>query len=148
MESGKFFESKTFRVVTWTVAALVLLLLIFRAGIAVGYRKAGFAYNWGENYHRNFGGPRSDFLRDRAFMEANGAFGRLLKIEGNAIVVQGEDNVEKAVLVGDDTVIVRFRERVQLSGLKEGDYVVVLGAPNDAGQIEAKLIRILPKPPL
>jgi len=35
-----------------------------------------------------------------------------------------------------------------LSDLKIDDYVVVIGEPNAVGQIEAKLIRILPPPPV
>ena len=43
---------------------LAIVILIFGAGIFVGGTKARFSYRWAENYHKNFGGPRSGFLSD------------------------------------------------------------------------------------
>ncbi len=151
MDFNKLFQSKTFKIVIWGVAGLIVLLLVFRLGVAVGYRKANFSYRWGENYHRNFGGPRGGFFDGffsdkRDFIESHGVFGQVVKIDGNIIVVKGRDNVEKIVLAKDDTAITRFREDIKLSDLKADDYIVVIGKPNDAGQIEAKLIRVMPPP--
>ena len=51
-------KSKKFAVVIVVILGLALLIGTFSFGMAVGYRKAKFSYAWGENYHRNFGGPR------------------------------------------------------------------------------------------
>jgi len=40
------------------------------------------------------------------------------------------------------TAVLRGGETLELSDLKIGDAVTVIGAPNDKGQIEAKLIRV------
>lgn len=150
MDFNQFFQSKTFKIATWAVASLVVLLLVFRLGIAIGFRKAAFSYRWGENYHKNFGGPRGgfakDFFNERMFIESHGVFGTAVSVDGGTIVVKGRDDVEKIVQVKEETVITRFREKIAVADLKTDDLIVVVGDPNDAGQIEAKLIRVLPPP--
>ncbi|HON21861.1 MAG TPA: hypothetical protein PLX48_01705 [Candidatus Paceibacterota bacterium] len=42
---------------------------------------------------------------------------------------------------------VNWQEKINISDLKVGDYVVVIGDDNSEGQIEAKLIRVVPQPP-
>ncbi len=152
--------------IVWIVAGLIVLFFAFRLGMVVGYRQAYFSYRWGENYHRNFGGPRGGFFEgffsDRKdFIESHGTFGQIVKIDftvstssaqtsstpAATLVVKGGNDVEKIILVKDDAVITRFRQEAKLADLKVGDYIVVIGRPNDSGQIEAKLIRIMPPPP-
>ncbi|MDD5626122.1 MAG: hypothetical protein PHG83_03080 [Patescibacteria group bacterium] len=146
---NKFFQSKSFQIITWSIAAIILFLLIFNLGMIVGFRKANFSYKWGENYHQNFAGPRGGFFRDfggRDFIEPHGVFGQIIKIEGSTLIIKSPDNVEKTVIVKDDTVIERFRETIKLADLKIDDQIVVIGEPNTSGQIEAKFIRIMPDP--
>ena len=150
MDPNKFFQTKIFQTVTWLIAAVIILLLVFWAGLNVGFKKAGFSYRWGENYHNNFAGPQGGFgqkLGGRGFMEASGTFGQIIKIDGKNIVVKGENNSEKIVLIKDDTAIKQFQKTVDPADLKIDDYNVTIGNPNDAGQIEAKLIRIMPGAP-
>ncbi len=151
MDINKFFQSKIFKIITRGLAVLLVLLFVFKAGLIVGQRKAGFSCRWGENYHRNFGGPRGGFFDgfgfgDRDFIDANGVFGQIIKIEGSTLVVKGRADVEKIVLVSEKTIINRFRETIALTDLKVDDYIVVIVEPNDAGQIVAKLIRVMPPP--
>lgn len=148
MKFKKLFQSKVFRTITLSVAGLIVLLLVFRAGMIVGYKKANFSYRWGENYHRNFGGPRSGFFKeffDKEFIDGHGIFGEIVKIDGSTLVVKGRDNVEKIVLAGT-AVINRNRDTIAIGELKVGDYIVTIGTANESGQIEAKLIRFMPSP--
>ncbi len=150
MDSGHFFQSKIFKALLIGLGLLIIVLLSFQAGLMVGFRKAGFSYRWEENYHRNFAGPKGGFmneLRGRDFIESSGVFGPIIKIDGDKVVIGGQGNVEKIVLVTDDTVIRRFQENLQLSDLEVDDPLVVIGEPNEAGQIVAKLIRVMPAPP-
>lgn len=150
MDPNKFFQSKIFKIVLLGIAGLIVVLFIFKIGMFIGFRKANFSYKWGENYHQNFGGPRGGLFKNfsgRDFIDANGVFGQIIKIEGSTLVIKGGGDVEKLVLVKDDTVIKRFQDNVKLADLKVDEYIVVIGEPNDAGQIEAKLIRLLPAPP-
>src|SRR3989338_10378206 len=101
MDIGNFLKQKNFKIAAIFVGAMILLLLVFKAGVFVGYKKASFSYKWGENYHRNFAGPRKGFfgelgrgLGDKDFIDAHGTAGTILKINGNAIILKGQDNVE------------------------------------------------------
>ncbi len=148
MNFNVFFQSNKFKIVTWAVAACIVLMFVFRAGMAVGYRQAFFSYRWGENYHRNFAGPRGgfgkDFFNERTFTESHGVYGTVVRVDGSAIIVRGRDTTEKIIQVGEDTIITRFREKIKSTDLVVDDPVVVIGNPNDTGEIEAKLIRVLP----
>ncbi len=130
------------------------IVLIFGLGIFVGGMKAKFSYRWAESYHKNFAGPREGFFGNwqlpppSDFINSHGTFGQIIEIKENTLVIKGEDDVEKIVLIKDDTTINRFREIIKVTDLKVDDFVVVIGSPNEAGQIEAKLIRVLPPAPL
>ncbi len=156
MEQEKKENEKTKRdVLRWVIiglAGFIVVVLIFGVGVKVGGMKARFSYRWGENYHRNFAGPPGGFfgnfmMNDREFTDAHGVFGQIIKIDGSTLVVKGQDDVEKLIVVKGDTVINRFRDTVKVGDLKVDEYVVVIGSPNDSGQIEAKLIRVMPASP-
>lgn len=57
-------------------------------------------------------------------------------------IVKGRDDVEKTVLVSNKTKISNRRETVKTSELKVDDQIVIIGSPDEQGQIEAKLIRL------
>lgn len=159
MDFNKFFsaidglvsggQSKKFKIALIVLGALIVLLAAFRAGEFVGYKKARFSYMWGENYHRNFAGPRGGFFgdvrrefKDRDFINAHGTFGSIITIDGSTLVIKGEGDVEKTILVSDKTMIESRREPLRISGLRVDDRVVVIGSPDEQGRIEAKLIRV------
>lgn len=149
MDFNKFFQSRTLKITLGTIVVIIIFLLVFDLGVMVGLRKANFSYKWGENYHRNFAGPRGGFLKDfgrggRDFIGAHGVFGQIIKIDGSTVIIKGRDNLEKIVVIKEDTAIMRFRETIKSSDLKVDDFIVVIGEPNDAGQIEAKFIRVVP----
>jgi len=146
-----FIKSRTFVVIIIVLFGLALLVGVFTLGAAIGYRKARFSYAWGENYNRNFGGPREGFMgnfaRDfsgRDLIDAHGTFGQIMRIDSSTLVIKGPDNVEKSVLIKDDTTIQRLRETIKPGDLKINDSVVIIGSPNNSGQIEAKFIRVMP----
>jgi len=149
MDANKIFQSRAFKITIGAIGALVIGLLIFQLGMFVGFRKASFSYGWGDNYHRNFAGPRQGFVNDlvgRDFIDAHGVFGTIMKIDLPNLLVKGNNSVEKDIILQDDTVIKRFQETINPGNLKVDDNIVIIGDPNDAGQIEAKLIRIVPPP--
>lgn len=163
IDINKFFQSKLFKVICWAIIGLIILLIGFKAGMFVGFKKANFSFKWGENYHKNFGGPPGGFLRDfqgRDFIEGRGDLGQIIKIDSIvststsastlSLIIKGRGDVEKIILVKDDAVIKSVRANIKPADLKVDDYIVVIGEPNDQGQIEAKLIRLspLPMPPL
>lgn len=144
-------ESKRFKTIITIIVALVGALVIFQVGVFVGYRKAVFSEGLGDNYYRAFS-PREKGMMGPGFDGDNvpgghGAVGKVIKISLPALIVEGPDNIEKQIILTDDTLIRRFKEAVLPADLKVGDYVVVIGSPNKNGQVEAGLIRLLPPPP-
>ncbi len=150
IDFNKIFQSRKFKIALLALGAFIVLLFVFCAGMAVGFRKADFSFKWGENYHRNFAGPRGGFFEDfigRDFINGHGVFGQIIKIDGSTLVIKGADNTEKIILVKDDTTINRLQEKIKAGDLKVDDQVVVIGSPNEQGQIEAQLIRVMPVSP-
>jgi hypothetical protein len=149
-------EERRHDILKWIIVgllAIVVLVLVFGLGVFVGEKKAKFSYHWAENYHRMFAGPKAGFLGSLRmppfppfdeFIEGHGTFGEIIKIEGNNLVVKGRGSVEKVIVVTEKTVIKSGREDIKFSDLKIGDMIVIIGSPNDKGQIEAKLIRVFP----
>lgn len=139
------FESKISFKILCGLGIIVIALLIFSAGVTVGFYKASFGHAWSENYERNFG-MRPDFsiFGENNFPNAGGAIGKIIKIELPTLIVQDKDNVEKVILTNDDTQIEKMRQPAQTTDLKVDDFIVVIGAPDEQGQIEAKFIRVMP----
>lgn len=141
-------------VLKWVIiglAGFVVVGLIFGAGMFVGGLKAKFSYRWAESYHQNFAGPRGGFIGNWQkalpmpgdFIEGHGAFGEIIELQDAGFVIKGRGDVEKIIVTTKDTVVTKGRETVK-NGLKVGDSVVIIGSPNEEGQIEAKLIRVFP----
>lgn len=132
--------------------ALALVLVVFQMGVFVGFRKASFHRSWGEHYMENFGGRGMQFNMPlpggkEAFTSGHGAMGKVLRLELPNIIVGDSDNTEKVIVIKDDTKILRQREEIKKEDIKVDDFLMVIGAPNDLGQIEAKFIRLMPFPP-
>ena len=146
----KFFQNRD--ILKWIIVGLagfVVLVLVFGAGVKVGTIKARYSYRWAENYQQNFAGPRGGFLGNfrqgfegKDFINAHGTFGSIIKIDGNTVIVKSRDDVEKTVLVSEKTTITARRESLKVGDLKIDDQVVIIGSPNEQGQIEARLIRL------
>lgn len=132
------------------LAGFVIVIFIFGVGMFVGGMKARFSYSWAESYHKNFAGPREGFFGDWRnppplpgdFIESHGTFGEIIKVNDSDFVIKGRDNIEKLILIKEDTVIEKGRITIKKEELKVGDQIVIIGSPNEQGQIEAKLIRI------
>lgn len=133
------------------VGVLIIALVIFQAGVFVGFHRAGFSYHMGDNYYRAFGQEGASWQRGgmmgRGFTNAHGATGRIIRIALPTIIVESPDLVEKIILTNDDTEFRSPIGAVSAGDLKPNDAIIVIGSPNDNGEIVARLIRILPPPP-
>lgn len=141
------FESKILVGILYGIGIVIVLVLIFSLGVSVGFRKASFGRAWGENYERNFGmmPNRPELGRDK-FPNAHGAVGKIIKIQLPNIIVQDKDQTEKVILINNDTKIQNRKMNITTDKINIDDFIVVIGSPNDKGQIEAKFIRIMPSP--
>jgi hypothetical protein len=151
MNLKDFFQSKNFRNVLYTIGVLVFVLAVFKAGMFVGYKRASFFDGAERGYRAVFDERRGDQLfgmMQNDFSNTHGTIGKIVKINLPTIVIADQDNVEKVVLIKDDTLIRQFRDEIKAAGLKVDDFVVVMGTPNDKSQIEAKFVRVMPEPPM
>lgn len=121
MDIKKIISNTLLRRIIYTVVAVIAILVVFNAGMAVGFRKA-------------------------TFMNTNSAFGRVVKIDDESFVVRGPQGMDKMVFYDRSTMIRRLRDNVPPDGLNLNDYVAVVGTPNNACQLQAKIIRIAPPP--
>lgn len=146
-----FWQSKTLKNVILGLAALLLVLVFFKLGLLIGARQADFSCRWGDNYRDNFAGPHPAPAPDfsgRPFMAASGIFGQIIARNGEALIVRDRDDMEKMIVAGGQVAIKRWRDAVAWSDLQTGEYVVVIGEPNQRGQIVASFIRVAPVPPV
>lgn len=146
----EFLASQTSKRLLMAVGLLLIIIGAFEAGEMVGYRRADFSSRWGENYFRNFAGPERGPLENfegGRFLFGHGIGGPILRISSSTIVIQDRDGAEKVLQTDQTTDIRRFRDRIQVSDLKTGDMIVVLGEPDSQGAIRARLIRVIPEIP-
>lgn len=138
--------------IIFTLVGLIIVLCCFQAGRFVGFRQAGFSYRMGDNYYRAFEGrSRGQEMKGLPFSDlpgGHGAVGKIIKVNLPNLVISTPDNLEKTILIKEDTLIRRFRNNASSSDLKAGEMVVVVGVPNQNSIIEAKMVRLLPPPPL
>ena len=142
------FADKTIRRAASVIIALILALIIFQAGVTVGFRKAHFAKSWNDNYYKNFGPNRHGVTGPMPgqFPNAHGTVGKIISTSGSILIVE-DRGTEKTVSITDTTKIRKQNTDGISSDLTPETYIVVVGDPNDQGQINAKFIRIMPAPP-
>lgn len=155
---NEIIKSRKFKIAASIVGAILIALLIFASGLAVGLHKAKFSCRFGENYEKNFMGHQSGMdkpmgpmgkmkekfrdMEGRGFRNAHGLAGTIISIADNSFVVKDRDNKENAVAVTDKTVIKLGRDDIKISDLKQNDNIVVMGQPSEDGTINADLIRV------
>lgn len=153
-QTNKIFSKENTKWLIMGFVVMALLVLVFAFGVWVGNEKAKFSFNWADNYHKNFAGPQNGFNKDWRdmpggdFINAHGVFGEIIKMDKNSFVIKGKENIENIIIIDQDTVIRRLSDNIKLQDLKVGEFVVVIGSPNNSGQIEAKLIRVMPPSPV
>ncbi|MES2930708.1 MAG: hypothetical protein V4665_02910 [Patescibacteria group bacterium] len=144
-------RSKTFKIIISVFCILLITSAIFQAGVMVGFRKASYGRAWHDNYVRNFGpaerGRMMIVSMPENFPNAHGAIGKIVKVEYPTLIVEDKDETEKIIRITENTDIRKFRENATKDDLTVDSFIVVIGSPNTEGQVEAKLIRILPTPP-
>ena len=143
------FHSHRTKKVLIGIGAFIIILLSFQAGMMVGFHKAASSYRFGDNYYHEFEGRDHDrgFMDNDRFPDSHGAMGRIVSVHLPSLVIADPYNTEKVVVLSDDSVVRRFRDTLPHSALKTNDFIVAIGSPNEKGEIEAKLIRLLPPPP-
>jgi len=146
MNVKEFSQSKQFKTILWIIAGLVFLIGAFSLGENVGFHKASFSFQNGDNFYHTFGPQHSAALQPASFSDAHGAVGKVISVTLPTFTIEDKDNTEKNILISNQTVIRQLRNTLAASDIKVGDYIVAIGEPNAQSQIAATLIRELPSP--
>lgn len=143
-------DSRPFIVILFTLFILLIISVIFEAGVLFGMHEARLSYRWGENYAMNFGGPRGGFMPMMDGLppapNGHGAFGQIATTTLPTFIITDPIHPEESIRVGTSTIIKDGANTVTTAALTRGTYVVVLGTPDAEGSIDASLIRIMPAP--
>ena len=129
---------------------IFIALVIFLLGIFVGYRKAEFSAQFSNRYYNTFGRHMDSPLNMMGGQDADdlvsghGAVGKVISVNFPYILVSDSNGVEKSILIDNETIIRNARESIASTSIQVNDFIVVIGAPNQDGNIDAKLIRIMP----
>jgi hypothetical protein len=146
-----FLKAPKTKTLLYTLCGILAILVVFGVGVIVGYRRAEFAERWSENYYPNFlgvtagGGPLGMLFGP---FDTHGVVGRVVMVGTTTIAVEDRDGDEQSVVVGTNTPIRKMNGMISIIAIQDGDYVTVIGQPNDTGQVEANFIRVFsPAPP-
>jgi len=135
-----FVHSKKTRTALFILGITALMLILFGLGIAVGYHRALFDSRFGENYYRNFYGAPTGGMMPAG--PTHGTVGIVLDVATSTIIAEDPGNHETLIVILPATMIKEMNANIPLRMIHPGDRITVIGAPNDAGQIEAKFIRV------
>ena len=154
----QFFKSSKFHAALWILGGVVVLLLAFGFGVAVGSRELAFRTRFGENYFQNFYGPGGavSFSNMNSSgsgngmpmpgmfrpSNAHGATGKIIDVASGSFSMADGDGDEFSVALPAGTLIRQGAVTIAPGGLRVGDMIAVIGAPNEQGQIEARFIRV------
>jgi hypothetical protein len=146
----KILEHTTISKVIIAIGSISIVLVIFNAGIFVGYHKAQFSQARGEQYKRGYNDPKfflAPFMQDKNNQNPNGTVGKILSISGNTALIELPNDTEQTIHIGSSTKIRYPADATSTRALESGLYIAVIGKPNTDGDIDASFIRVLPPPP-
>jgi hypothetical protein len=150
MTFNEFISSKKFSYLFYVILIVALILLVFRVGMIVGARNAALFFEhqemhgdqWDHMPPQGSTGPMNSFMDD-PFGPSHGTFGIITAIASTSSAT-GTTLLEIKEINGNEkTVLVSTSTDVD-GTIVANDRVVVLGFPNDQGEIEARLIRVFP----
>lgn len=109
--------------------AVVVAFALFQTGVFVGLHQARFMNRFGDNYMKNIPG-------------GHGAIGKVISVASSTLVVS-DANIEKVVTITSETKIARNRDTATTSDIHVGDFVAVIGQPDETGKVSARFIRLM-----
>ncbi len=160
MNEKEIMQSKIMKTTTIVVGVLLVAVISFAGGLAVGFHKARFSYAFGEHYEKNFmgrdggtmmgGDRRMSFASPRDFdgsdfHNGHGLIGEIISLSDNSLVVKDSSGKENIVALNDKTLVRSGRDEMKVADLQTGNRIAVIGKPGDDGTVNADFIRVLGK---
>ncbi|MDE2041379.1 MAG: hypothetical protein KGI59_03310 [Patescibacteria group bacterium] len=145
-----YFSSGTVSKIILVLAIVLIALVIFQAGMIVGYHRGVFAGDWDGNYERSVFDPHSVFaplMRDFSrgdVMNGHGTIGEITDLSLPTLMVKGPGTIEQVVAVSPTTTVRVMHMPATIQDLRTGEQIVVIGEPGMNGQINASFIRVIP----
>lgn len=141
-----FFKAPKTKTLLWILCSVLVVLIVFGLGIAVGYRRAIFASDFGENYYHSmygspFGKPMIGVM-GLGPITMHGVAGEVIDVASGTILVRDATGDEESVLIVSGTPIREMNNNILMSDVDVGDNVTVIGAPDPQGQVEARFVRV------
>ncbi|MEI6396607.1 MAG: hypothetical protein WCO48_00835 [Candidatus Taylorbacteria bacterium] len=129
---------------------ILVALVIFSAGVTIGFIKGEFSERWDKNYMGMMGGPRSPFQTfsdiDNRAPSPHGTAGQVISSGNGQIVVRGPGEMEYIVIVSPQTIIRQLRQQGTTTDVVVGSWITAIGSPDETGRLVASFIRIMPSP--
>ena len=136
----RLIASKIFQRVMIFTAGICVCLVMFEAGMFVGFEKARFGDAIGDRYFHMMSPSAMPFT-------PHGAFGQVVEVKPPLIVVLDRDGTDKTVTLASSTQIRDGDGDESVNTIHVGDTVIVFGdTATSSGTITAALVRVLPKP--
>jgi len=160
LQMGKYSDNQKFKHAIKGVLALVIVVIIFFAGMVVGRIQGRFSYNRisKNSMMMNRGEFNNNSMKsaprlyntpgilgqgdNQMMLNSNGIKGSITSVGNNQIVVRGDNGVSENVTITAATIIKNQTQDSQISDLKSGQSIVLIGDPNSQGGISAKFIGI------
>ena len=150
-DAKSFLESKKIARIMAAVIIMAGIIFVFHIGEEFGYKKAELMDQVSGNYYKTFGpgdprktGPLGYLFDDQT--GTHGVAGKVANVTAGKIVVEDNEGIEKTVTTDSDTIIKKQRNTISINDIQPDDFIVVIGSPNANGEIDAKIIRVVPPP--
>ncbi|HWB33792.1 MAG TPA: hypothetical protein VG753_00510 [Candidatus Paceibacterota bacterium] len=129
------------------IAALIVALLIFHAGMVVGYNRAFQFHGAPREFSVRMGGPVGwgpSFSVPTSFIpEGHGIVGTISESGYPTFTITAPDGDDVPVVLATTTLIRGPQGDASTSALVPQRQIIILGDPDDAGRVDASFIRII-----
>jgi hypothetical protein len=136
-----FISSSRVRITLAIIGALVVLALVFHAGVAFGAHHGAWGRMSGDRGFRHPFFPQGFALPHGFIPNEHGAVGTVRSVSP-AVTIETRDGAIRPVAIATST-LVRARGEEGTTTLSVGDKVIVIGQVNEQGRIDAKFINVL-----
>lgn len=137
-----------------TIALVVVIVVAFGLGVAVGFKKAKYKSQSGSTTMADFQSMSPEERRGMFSGDHGGAgaprggvgmtSGEVLSIDEGSVTIDLGEEGSKLILLTDETTVLKSQD-VGLEGLVEGDNVFVNGETSDDGTVIAEIVTVRPE---
>ncbi len=125
-------QSKWLRYGLAALGVMLVLSIVFGAGVVVGRWSASDARSNAPLLERGF-----------LFSGSHGAIGTLQAVQEKSLTLELRDGTTQTISIDYKTRLERKQKKITLADLRTGERLLVVGTPDEQGQIKGRLIHVL-----